>query len=90
MVYKGMGWTDTQFLLTLVMYLPRVGNSAVVPATGSVFELDVPKLRDHLNQIAEGTTGLSALRMYWYDAAFYSGPTPDHQKIAYFPTSSYG
>ena len=49
------------------------------------FELDVPKLRDHLNQIAEGTTGLSALRMYWYDAAFYSGPTPDHQKIALLP-----
>ena len=49
------------------------------------FELDVPKLRDHLNQIAEGTTGLSALRMYWYDAAFYSGPTPDHKQIALLP-----
>ena len=23
--------------------------------------------------------------MYWYDAAFYSGPTPDHQQIALLP-----
>ena len=49
------------------------------------FKLDVPKLRDHLNQIAEESTGLSALRMYWYDAAPYNGPTPDHQEIALLP-----
>ncbi|MCY4372113.1 MAG: NYN domain-containing protein [bacterium] len=46
------------------------------------FELDVPELRDHLNGIALRATGLSALRMYWYDAAPYDGPTPEHRTIA--------
>ncbi len=46
------------------------------------FELDVPELRDHLNGIARRATGLSALRMYWYDAAPYDGPTAEHRTIA--------
>lgn len=42
-------------------------------------------MRDYLNQIAEEATGLPALRMYWYDAAPFSGPTEDHQKVALLP-----
>ena len=49
------------------------------------FDLDVSKFRDHLNQIAGEATGLSALRMYWYDAAPYSGRTPEHNRIARLP-----
>ena len=49
------------------------------------FDLDVPGLRDHLNNVAKEATGLSALRMYWYDAAPYNGPTSDHQAIALLP-----
>ncbi len=49
------------------------------------FKLDVAKLGDYLNQIAEEATGLPALRMYWYDAAPYSGRTDDHRGIALLP-----
>lgn len=48
-------------------------------------DLDVAQLRDHLNQIAAESTGLSALRMYWYDAAPYAGPTEHHNEIARLP-----
>ena len=49
------------------------------------FKLDVAKLGDYLNQIAEEATGLPALRMYWYDAAPYTGRTDDHRRIALLP-----
>ena len=49
------------------------------------FELDVPKLGGYLNQIAKEATGLPALRMYWYDAAPYNGPTEAHRRIAILP-----
>ena len=45
-------------------------------------DLDVPGLRDYLNQIAQDTSGLPNLRMYWYDAAPGGHPTGKHEKIA--------
>lgn len=47
-----------------------------------MISIDVAGLRDYLNCIAIDSTSISALRMYWYDAAPYGGPTPDHDKIA--------
>ena len=44
--------------------------------------IDAAGLRDHLNSIAKKATDLSVLRMYWYDAAPYTGPTKDHRDIA--------
>lgn len=45
-------------------------------------DLDVPGLRDYLNQIARDTSGLPNLRMYWYDAAPGAHPTGKHEIIA--------
>lgn len=51
----------------------------------SRLDLDVGKLRDHLNKIAADSTGLSPLRLYWYDAAPFKGPTSHHREIALLP-----
>lgn len=48
-------------------------------------DLDVAKLRDHLETVAAEATGLSALRTYWYDAAPYGGQTEHHRMIALLP-----
>lgn len=39
-------------------------------------------LRDHLESFGRETTGVSMLRMYWYDAAPNRVPTPEHDHIA--------
>lgn len=39
-------------------------------------------LRDHLESFGRETTGVSMLRMYWYDAAPNRMPTPEHDHIA--------
>ena len=44
--------------------------------------INVAELRDHLNCVAKKWTEVSSLRMYWYDAAPYSGPTQDHEYIS--------
>lgn len=47
-----------------------------------MISIDVAGLRDYLNHIANKSTSISGLRMYWYDAAPSDGPTQDHDKIA--------
>lgn len=47
-----------------------------------MLSIDTAGLRNHLNSIAKKATGLSVLRMYWYDAAPYDGPTKDQREIA--------
>lgn len=38
--------------------------------------------RDHLESFGRELTGVSMLRMYWYDAAPNRLPTPEHQRVA--------
>lgn len=47
-----------------------------------MISIDVAGLRDYLNCIANESTSISVLRMYWYDAAPYGRPTQDHDQIA--------
>ena len=58
------------------------GELCFATNTRHKLSIDAAGLRDHLNSIAEKATGLSVLRMYWYDAAPYTGPTQDHRVIA--------
>ncbi len=58
------------------------GELCLATNNRQMLSIDAADLRDHLNSIAKKATGLSLLRMYWYDAASYDGPTPDHRRIA--------